>query len=148
LFLSIGVIYIFYLMEIRRKLIWDGLSDAIKTLGGWFIILIAAYTVFWPGMWVAPGRMLYDVYGNAFSYAFKGAQLQLTQNLQPSIGSLNSSVGDMADDAFFMVWVCVWDWGLIHPNQGRNKKTAEMAYCLSAVDSKPVYPGVWHCKGT
>ena len=42
-------------------------------------------------MWVAPGKMLYEVYGNAFSYAFQGARLSVTQELEPSNFSLASA---------------------------------------------------------
>ncbi len=43
-------------------------------------------------MWVAPGKMLYEVYGNAFSYAFQGARLDVTQELQPAAFSLNTAL--------------------------------------------------------
>jgi len=42
-------------------------------------------------MWVAPGKMLYEVYGNAFSYAFQGARLSVTQELEPSSFGLASA---------------------------------------------------------
>ena len=41
----------------------------------WLGVLAAVYFVLWPGMWVAPGKMLQEVFGNAFSYAFEGARL-------------------------------------------------------------------------
>ena len=37
-------------------------------------------------MWVAPGKMLYEVYGNAFSYAFQGARLTVTEELDVGSG--------------------------------------------------------------
>ena len=31
------------------------------------------------------GKMLYEVYGNAFSYAFQGSRLEVTQDLDPPL---------------------------------------------------------------
>jgi 4-amino-4-deoxy-L-arabinose transferase-like glycosyltransferase len=64
------------------------LIDFLKTYGAWAAVFVITYFISWPGMWVAPGRMLYEVYGNAFSYAFQGARLSVTQDLQPSSFSL------------------------------------------------------------
>ena len=58
--------------------------DHLKIFGIWFGTLVLVYVILWPGMWVAPGKMLYEVYGNAFSYAFQGARLEVTQELDPS----------------------------------------------------------------
>lgn len=57
---------------------------ASKALGLWLVALAAAYILFWPGMWVAPGKMLADVYGNAITYAFEGSRLSVA-------GSVNTS---------------------------------------------------------
>ncbi len=73
----------------------SALLDHLKIFGLWFVQLCAVYFVLWPGMWVAPGKMLYEVYGNAFSYAFQGARLQVTQELQPSTFSLDSMGGSI-----------------------------------------------------
>jgi len=62
----------------------SALVEHLKISGMWFAMLVLVYFILWPGMWVAPGKMLYEVYGNAFSYAFQGARLQVTQELQPS----------------------------------------------------------------
>jgi len=61
-----------------------GALDAAKILGIWLAAMAAAYVLFWPGMWVAPGQMLADVYGNAFTYAFQGARLSVTGSVNPS----------------------------------------------------------------
>ncbi len=61
-----------------------GALDAGRTLGIWLAALAAAYVLFWPGMWVAPGQMLSDVYGNAFTYAFQGARLSVSGSVNPS----------------------------------------------------------------
>ncbi len=44
----------------------------IKTFGIWFALLAMTYVTVWPGMWVEPATMLSAVYGDAFSYAFRG----------------------------------------------------------------------------
>ena len=71
----------------------SALLDHLKIFGIWFAMLALVYFALWPGMWVAPGKMLYNVYGNAFSYALEGSRLQLTQELQPSKFSLADAGG-------------------------------------------------------
>jgi len=71
------------------------LLDHLKIFGIWLAAMVLAYFIFWPGMWVAPGKMLYEVYGNAFSYAFQGSRLQVTQELQPARFTIDS-VGNTA----------------------------------------------------
>jgi hypothetical protein len=73
----------------------SALLDNLKIFGIWFATLLLVYVILWPGMWVAPGKMLYEVYGNAFSYAFQGARLEVTQELDPSQFGIDS-VGDTA----------------------------------------------------
>lgn len=60
------------------------LRDAIKTVVIWLGMAALVYFILWPGMWVAPGKMLSNVYGNAFSYAFQGARLDVTEELNPA----------------------------------------------------------------
>ncbi|NOT04478.1 MAG: hypothetical protein HOP27_07740 [Anaerolineales bacterium] len=62
--------------------------DAVKSFMIWFGTAALVYFILWPGMWVAPGKMLAEVYGNAFSYAFQGARIEVTEQLQPSSFSL------------------------------------------------------------
>ena len=69
----------------------DALIDHSKILGIWIAVLALVYVIIWPGMWVEPGRMLYEVYGNAFSYAFQGSRLQVTHELQPANFSLDAA---------------------------------------------------------
>jgi 4-amino-4-deoxy-L-arabinose transferase-like glycosyltransferase len=71
----------------------SALLDHLKIFGIWFAMLALVYFALWPGMWVAPGKMLYNVYGNAFSYALEGSRLQITQELQPSKFSLADAGG-------------------------------------------------------
>jgi hypothetical protein len=71
--------------------------DHLKIFGIWSVALLLVYFVLWPGMWVAPGKMLYEVYGNAFSYAFEGSRLQVTHELQPSTFKLAAAGGTIRD---------------------------------------------------
>jgi len=66
-------------------------KEHAKTFGIWIAVLVLVYVILWPGMWVEPGRMLYEVYGNAFSYAFQGSRLQVTHELQPDSFSLDAA---------------------------------------------------------
>ena len=85
--------------ESSSKKIWD----AIKSLAVWFVVAAFVFVALWPGMWVAPGKMLYEIYGNAFSYAFQGARLEVTEGLEPSTFALgNAASGTMQ---YFNVWL-------------------------------------------
>lgn len=66
---------------------------AVKTFVIWLTVAIFVFVLIWPGMWVTPGKMLYEIYGNALSYAFQGARLEVTQELQPSNFKLVSGMG-------------------------------------------------------
>ncbi len=55
----------------RRKI----LTQALRIQIFWVAIFGITYVLFWPGMWVKPLEMLYQVYGNAASYALQGQNL-------------------------------------------------------------------------
>ncbi len=70
---------------LRRELPWKRrLPVIVGEAAAWAGMLVAVYFAFWPGMWVAPGEMLYQVFGNALSYAFEGSRLTVTGGVQPS----------------------------------------------------------------
>lgn len=48
----------------------------VRTFVVWAVFAALTYFVLWPGMWVAPGKMLAGVYGNAISYALEGARVE------------------------------------------------------------------------
>jgi 4-amino-4-deoxy-L-arabinose transferase-like glycosyltransferase len=59
---------------------------------GWLAVFVLGYVLFWPGMWVSPGEMLYQAFGNAFSYFVAGRNLVALENdLDP--GFLSSASG-------------------------------------------------------
>jgi hypothetical protein len=55
----------------------------------WLGMICLVYFIFWPGMWVAPGKMLYAVFGNALSYGLQGGRLSVTHELKPASFSLD-----------------------------------------------------------
>jgi len=82
----------------------NDIINGLKTYTLWIIAFFIVYFIVWPGMWVAPGKMLYEVYGNAFSYAFQGARLSVTQELQPSNFSLASAGLGVFDFLTSIAW--------------------------------------------
>ncbi len=90
--------------KMRERGFKPALVDHLKTFVLWFAALALVYFILWPGMWVAPGKMLYEVYGNAFSYALQGSRLQVTQELQPSTFSLASAGGTIWSFAKSITW--------------------------------------------
>lgn len=101
------VILLMFLISVlgtqRVKLGWNALAAA-KSLGVWLVALAAAYVLFWPGMWVAPGRMLTDVYGNAFTYAFQGARLSVVGHVEPGSFGLGTLAAGLQFYLSDMVW--------------------------------------------
>jgi hypothetical protein len=79
------------------------LLAGIKTLGLWLIIAATVYVILWPGMWAAPGKMLFEVYGNALSYAFQGARLEALQDTQPARYALNLNLAGIA--GYLQLWL-------------------------------------------
>lgn len=90
---AIGILLLMQMYQERPQGWGKAFLNNAKVFGAWFAVLAVAYVIFWPGMWVAPGKMLYQVFGNAFSYAFQGARLTITEELQPEQFSLETNVG-------------------------------------------------------
>jgi hypothetical protein len=88
----VGVLFLMQVFRERgngfARAAWSG----AKIFLGWFLALAVTYFVFWPGMWTAPGKMLYEVYGNAFSYAFQGARLKVTSELDAAQFDLDTNL--------------------------------------------------------
>lgn len=98
----IGLLFLVYLF-VQRESSWKKrLLRIIAELTAWFAILGIVYFLFWPGMWVAPGEMLYQVFGNAFSYAFEGARLSVTGGVQPA--QFQPHFGDIVSYVQSMLW--------------------------------------------
>ncbi|MBI5298282.1 MAG: glycosyltransferase family 39 protein [Chloroflexi bacterium] len=76
----------------RGKPFGAKLWDAVKVMAIWLGAALLVYVALWPGMWVAANKMFYEVYGNAFSYAFQGARLDVTQELEPRSFDLDNGL--------------------------------------------------------
>ncbi len=78
---------------LRRGVGWKKqLGATLGAIALWLLALGIVYVGLWPGMWVAPGEMLYQVFGNAFSYAFEGSRLAVAggqpAGFQPHLGDI------------------------------------------------------------
>jgi hypothetical protein len=80
----------------------DRLWFIIKIFLIWFAVALLIYILLWPGMWVAPLKMLNEVYGNAFSYALQGGRLDVTEELQPQKFTLAANL--------MQVWTYANQW--------------------------------------
>lgn len=80
----IGLMLVLSLFDKDERPFKTKFLSAVKTFGIWFGAAALVYFILWPGMWVDPARMLREVYGNAFSYAFQGARLDVTEELDPA----------------------------------------------------------------
>ena len=101
---AIGILLLMQIYQERQQGWGKAFLNNTKVFGIWVAALVAAYIIFWPGMWVAPGKMLYTVFGNAFSYAFQGARLTITEELEPAKFSLQSNVGGIWDVAKVLLY--------------------------------------------
>jgi 4-amino-4-deoxy-L-arabinose transferase-like glycosyltransferase len=97
---------VFLLFEIfQRRTEWKKtLFDVVKIFALWFVLLALTYVLFWPGMWVAPAKMLENVYGNAFSYAFQGARVIALEDAEPASINLDTNLGSFLQLAGVLLW--------------------------------------------
>jgi 4-amino-4-deoxy-L-arabinose transferase-like glycosyltransferase len=80
-----GLLFLFAIVHAGRPGSRQRMAPITRDVGLWLATLVAVYVLLWPGMWVAPARMLHEVFGNAFSYAFEGARLSAAA-VEPSAG--------------------------------------------------------------
>lgn len=85
----VGVLLLIDLFARRQEAWKPRLLTFGKALSAWLGMLALVYVMFWPGMWVAPGEMLYQVFGNAMSYALEGSRLSVTGGIDAAHSSLN-----------------------------------------------------------
>jgi hypothetical protein len=97
---------VFLLFEIfQRRAEWKkALFDVVKIFALWFILLALTYVFFWPGMWVAPAKMLENVYGNAFSYAFQGARVIALEDAESAPLKLDTNLGSLFQLTGVLLW--------------------------------------------
>lgn len=110
----VGLMLFVALFTKDEKTIASKLVDKGKIFSLWFVSAALAYIIFWPGMWVAPGKMLGYVYGNAFSYAFQGARLEVVEEFQSSdsntiskLNELTGYVSGWASSSTPLTWIGV-----------------------------------------
>ena len=107
----IGILLLIQIYQEREQGWLRAFLNHTKIFGIWFAFVALTYFIFWPGMWVAPGKMLYEVFGNAFSFAFQGARLKVTEELDVANFTLNtrfSDIWDVAKILFYRVTPLTW----------------------------------------
>lgn len=97
-----GLMLFIGLFKRDGRLLSSKIWDAVKIFAAWMVIAIIVYVALWPGMWVAPRKMLYEVFGNAFSYAFQGSRLDVTEELQPSTFKLIKGLSGIIP--YYQIW--------------------------------------------
>lgn len=102
--MPVGIILLVQVIQQRQNGLLKTLWSHTKIFGLWLLMLACTYFIFWPGMWVAPAKMLHEVYGNAFSYAFQGARLIAVQNPQASQFSFTASLAGIWDLITVLLW--------------------------------------------
>lgn len=108
---GVGILLLMQIYNDRQQGFLKALWSGIKTFLIWLAVLVVTYFVFWPGMWVAPGKMLFEVYGNAFSYAFQGARLKVTEDLDVASFRLDSNLAGVwvvARVLFYRITPLTW----------------------------------------
>lgn len=101
---AVGILFLMQIYREREQGIGKALLGNLKDFLAWGAALVVVYFLFWPGMWVAPGKMLYEVYGNAFSYAFQGSRLKITEELDVASFNLNTNWGGILEVARVLVY--------------------------------------------
>ena len=110
LFPVVGILFILDWWKGRRANLRRDFVLTLSRLGAWAGTLVLLYVLLWPGMWVAPGKMLSEVFGNAFSYATEGARLSAvtpgaSASIQPSLGDIGLYVQSVLWRTTPVVWL-------------------------------------------
>jgi hypothetical protein len=148
---GIGFLLLINFFQERKQGWGKNIFTQIKTFTIWLACLALTYFIFWPGMWVAPGKMLYEVFGNAFSFAFQGARLKVTEELDVTQFSLNTRLEDTWNIARILLYKTTpITWlgfilGFIFP---LNKKiNPRFALDLNLVAVNRLFVSVWLVSG-
>lgn len=99
----IGLMLLINLFQKDEKPLLTKLIVATKTFGIWLASALLIYFMLWPSMWVQPIKTLQEVYGNAFSYAFQGGRLAVTEELTPTTFSLENRLDGLL--LYFNYWL-------------------------------------------
>ncbi len=140
LFALIALLLAIDILMARGPSLWRSFLERARVMGIWLMITAASYVLFWPGMWVAPGKMLYEVYGNALSYTFQGARLSVVPGLNPGafgldtvLGGLRLYISDLAWRTTPLTWLGV-AVGVVLAILYQGSRT-EMTYRLLVLDA-------------
>ncbi len=104
MFAAVGILFLMQVVHERERGIGRALLGHLKDFFIWSVALVVVYFLVWPGMWVAPGKMLYEVYGNAFSYAFQGSRLKITEELDVASFTVDTNWGGILEVARVLVY--------------------------------------------
>ena len=107
----IMLVIMVYALGSQHGKLGQKLLEAFRTIVIWLFALVFFYILFWPGMWVAPAKMLYVVYGNALGYMFQGMTLEAMPTLDPSsfrLGSLSSGLQIYLSDLVWRMTLVSW----------------------------------------
>ncbi len=99
----VGLLLLVVLYQNRARL-RPAFMEIIKAFSLWLLVLILTYVILWPGMWVAPIKMLHEVYGNAFSFAFHGARLIALEDTAPAAPQLEHGFRGITLQAWTFLW--------------------------------------------
>jgi 4-amino-4-deoxy-L-arabinose transferase-like glycosyltransferase len=102
LFPVIGLLFLLAIFVDREATWRRRLAAGVRAAATWLALMCLVYFVFWPGMWVVPGQMLYQVFGNALSYAFEGSRLSATGGVQAAPTQLG--VADIVAYGWSILW--------------------------------------------
>jgi len=129
----VGVMLLIGLFRRDEKTFASKFRDAVRVFVIWFGAAAVTYFVLWPGMWVDPGRMLGEVYGNAFSYAFQGARLDVTEELVPAQFSVSTRLDGVllylrywASGTTFITWLGMAFAGLFLFSKNKERMSAQV----------------------
>ena len=97
--LILGIKYISRWKKQRQPIL---LLHYVKWIILFLGILSLTFAILWPGMWVAPGKMLNGVFGNDLSYIFQGAQMNVANERYSIQFSLDSN--DLTTYLTYLLW--------------------------------------------
>jgi hypothetical protein len=103
----IGLVLISHLIESREVFYWKRILETLRTFSIWLVGLIAAYFLFWPGMWVDPEKMLSQVYGHTLYFSLGISNIFAPSKMTLSHFSL-SSASEMLSTAETFVLQMLW----------------------------------------
>ena len=105
-----GLLFTLAVVHATQRGLKPRIPSVVTDAGIWLVTLAAVYVFLWPGMWVAPVKMLHEVFGNAFSYAFEGSRLSAASagqspGFQPRLADINLYLQSMLWRTTPVMWL-------------------------------------------